>query len=388
MRALRDVEGKCRIRITARNFEKIGNIEPPSNLIKVEAASVEKEDAATKRFEADCPLALTTTVNDATLGASTIDMQGAIPTFARPEKSEKDAKDARNSTTMRVSSRGNDGLREDNADRNAKARRIAKEEPVDQDSLPRSLRPPRMSHISLLSSDEEQDDAAVESNRQSQSPAMITGRNVSSMEQCTIPRSPENKEIVRRHGNSHPRAGFYGDMTQREEIDSLPYLGRDMCLPYALSHLYPGNAELSELLHTTSGPYTLEMMQRSLRFRFYSVCEGVLPSGNYVSIFPSGGVFHCAGIRVENGAYSWYDSDERYRYECSAQDAPISMIWGIARVSNFPDPCGSEYPEMNIALRGISRREASGSLVPLPTSSGENPSAAGRHTKRPIPESS
>ena len=64
------------------------------------------------------------------------------------------------------------------------------------------------------------------------------------------------------------------------------------------------------------------------------------------------------------------------------------MLRGIARGSTVPDPCGSEYPEMNIALRGISRREASGSLVPLPTSSGENPSAAGRHTKRPIPESS
>ena len=176
---------------------------------------------------------------------------------------------------MRVSSRWDAGLGEDNADKNAKDRRIAKEDPVDQDSLPRSLRPPRMSHISLLSSDEEQDDAAVESNRQSQSPAMITGRNVFSMEQCTIPRPPGNKEIVRRHGNSHPRAGFYGDMTQREEIDPLPYLGRDMCLPYALSHLYPGNAELSELLHTTSGPYTLEMMQRRLRIRCYSACDSV-----------------------------------------------------------------------------------------------------------------
>ena len=199
---------------------------------------------------------------------------------------------------------------------------------------------------------------------------------------------PGSKEIVRRRGDSHPRAGFYGDMTQREEVGSLPYLGGYMCLPYALSHLYPGDSELPELLRNKSGPYTLGVVQRSMRFRFYSVCEGVPPSGNYVSVSPSGGAHRCAGIRVENGAYSWYDSDEWYRYECSAQDAPIGMLWGVARVSNFPDPCGSEYPEMNIALRGISRREASGSLVPLPTSSGENPSAAGRHTKRPIPESS
>ena len=116
-------------------------------------------------------------------------MQGAILTFARPEKSAKGAKDARNSTTMRVGSRGDAGLLEDNAGRNAKARRIAKEESVDQDSPPRSLRPPRMCHISLLASDEEQDGAAVEANRKSRSPAMITCRNVSSMEQCAIPRS-------------------------------------------------------------------------------------------------------------------------------------------------------------------------------------------------------
>ena len=132
MRTLHDVGGKCRIRITARNFEKIGNIEPPSNLIKVEAASVEKEDSA---IEADCQLALTTSVNDAMLGASENDMQGGILTFARHAKSGKVATDDRNSTKMRVSPRGNAGLREDNADRNAKSRRIAREEPVDQDSL-------------------------------------------------------------------------------------------------------------------------------------------------------------------------------------------------------------------------------------------------------------
>ena len=66
----------------------------------------------------------------------------------------------------------------------------------------------------------------------------------------------------------------------------------------------------------------------------------------------------------------------------------ISMIRGIARVSTVPDPCGSEYPEMNIALHGISRREADGILVPRPMRIGEDPIMTWRHSKRPSPESS
>ena len=57
-------------------------------------------------------------------------------------------------------------------------------------------------------------------------------------------------------------------------------------------------------------------------------------------------------------------------------------------MSTVSDPLGRVYPEMDIMLRGISRRKASGRLVPRPNITGENPNIAVRPVKRPIPEGS
>ena len=100
---------------------------------------------------------------------------------------------------------------------------------------------------------------------------------------------PENVENVRGGVSSRPRSSFYDGMARGGEIDSAPYIGRDIRLPFDLPQLYPANDAVLDRLNTTRGPYKLATTQISLRVRFYSVFEGFVHSGGLSSLFLIGG---------------------------------------------------------------------------------------------------
>ena len=148
-RALRDLETSYSIRITANNFEREGDIAPPSALAQAATPSVPEEDATPEREGSDDPPNLPTTEHGGILDPANVDMQDAMPKSTRPHESAHGLEDTHHATIMRVGSRGAPGLRGSEAVRNTRARRIVKEAPRDLDFSPLIRRPPRRPPTSM-----------------------------------------------------------------------------------------------------------------------------------------------------------------------------------------------------------------------------------------------
>ena len=75
---------------------------------------------------------------------------------------------------------------------------------------------------------------------------------------------------------------MYGEMEQVSPSENSSTAGRMLCLPYALSALFPTDDACRGIVRTGLGPYTMESIGRlaPVRFSFYG--EDVVMEGEYL----------------------------------------------------------------------------------------------------------
>ena len=106
---------------------------------------------------------------------------------------------------------------------------------------------------------------------------------------------------------------MYGAMEQVSPNNTEDTAGRGLCLPYAVSALFPGVAAFREILRTGSGPYTMESIGGEVAMRFSIYGEEVVSAGEYLLLLESGGRTHCVGLSVENNnVCTWYGAERDF----------------------------------------------------------------------------
>ena len=110
---------------------------------------------------------------------------------------------------------------------------------------------------------------------------------------------------------------MYGEMEQVSPCETTITAGRRLCLPYALSALFPSDDACRGIARTGLGPYTMESIGRlaPVRFSFYG--EDVVREGEYLPLLQSGDRTHCVGLSVGSSNFcTRYDSEWDFVMRC------------------------------------------------------------------------
>ena len=115
---------------------------------------------------------------------------------------------------------------------------------------------------------------------------------------------------------------MYGEMDQVSPSCKGESVGRRLCLPYAVSHLFPYLEEARQLLRYGTGPYTMHQFGNDVPIRFSFYGEEEVREGKYILLVETGGGEHCVGLSESGeGVCTWYDSEWDFVMSC-----PVAIL--------------------------------------------------------------
>ena len=125
-----------------------------------------------------------------------------------------------------------------------------------------------------------------------------------------------------------------------------------MCLPYAISQLFPQCGIAQHIIRSgATGPFAIRGIPAMTGLKFYE-STGVRDSGRFLVIEQRSGLWHCVGIQVEGASFALYDNESKYARVGRVGDIPDLSAFLIASVESGEDSRRQMYRRRNIPIAG------------------------------------